>query len=186
VLGISRADQGSEATPKVGNGDIDRGDSANGIRKTTNDESFAKGVEIDLGAGEKTDGVSPNTGELIATGGVQKELFAPMRGARRSESGKKHCGSAKVGGLGQGVALDRTIAAAIDVGLTGHDKEGRRGFCSEGARNYGTKQRRHLYNKGELMKGGKKGKRRSPQRKAIKFVGRVQIWVKNGGKPGML
>ena len=158
MLGISCADQGSEATPEVGNGDIDRGDSANGIRKTTNDESFAKGVEIDLGAGEKTDGVSPNTGELIASGGVQKVLFAPMRGARRSESGKKRCGSAKVGGLGQGVALDGTIAAAIDIGLTGHDKKGRRGRrrSSRGARNYEMEPHWYTYNKGELMKGGRK------------------------------
>jgi len=131
---------------------------------TTRVSPRAEGIEMCLGTGEKSDGVSPNTGELVATGGVQKELFAPMRGASRSESGKKHCGSAKVGGLGQGVALDGTIAAAIDVGLTRHDKEGRRRFCSEGARNYGTKQRWYVYNK--------KGKRQSPQRKASKFVGR--------------
>jgi len=117
-----------------------------------------------LGAGEKADGVSPDTGELVARGGVQKELFAPMRGASGSESRKKRGGSTQVGGLGQGVALDGTIAAAIDIGLTRHDKEGRRRVCSEGARNYGTKQRWDVYNK--------KGKRRSPQGKASKFVGR--------------
>jgi len=100
VPGISCADQGSETTPKVGNGDVDRGDGANGIRKTTSDESFTKGLEVDLRAGEKTDGVSPNTGELIAAGGVQKELFAPVRGARRSESGKKRCGTSKTGIIG--------------------------------------------------------------------------------------
>jgi len=82
-----------------------------------------------LGAGEKSDGVSPDTGELVATGGVQKELFAPMRGASGSESGKKRGGSAQVGGLGQRVALDGTIAAAVDIGLTRHDKEGRRKVC---------------------------------------------------------
>jgi len=98
-----------------------------------------------LRAGEKSDGVSPDTGELVATGGVQKELFAPMRGASGSESGKKRGGSAQVGGLGQGVALDGTIAAAIDIGWTRHDKEGRGKVCSEGARNYGTKQRRYVY-----------------------------------------
>jgi len=37
VLGIGCADQGREAALEVDNGDIDRGDSANGIRKTTHD-----------------------------------------------------------------------------------------------------------------------------------------------------
>jgi len=88
VFGISGADQGSEATSKVSNGDVDGGNGANGIRETTNDDRYACSVEVDLRASEKSNGISPNAGELIAFGGVQKKLFTTVgttRGGKGSE-----------------------------------------------------------------------------------------------------
>jgi len=125
MLGISGTDQGSEATTKVSNRNVDSGNGTDGIRKATNDDRLAHSIEVDLRACEKPNRIPPNAGELVALGGVQKELFVVMLTTRGSEGGEEIGGSAKVGSLRQGEALDGTIAASIDIGLARHDKRAR-------------------------------------------------------------
>jgi len=125
MCGIRGTDQGSEATTKVSNGDGDSGNGTNGIRKATNNDRLTRSIEIDLRARKKPNGVPPNASELVALGGVQKELFATVLATGGSEGGEKIGSGAKVGSLGQGEALDWAIAAAIDGGLARHDKRAR-------------------------------------------------------------
>jgi len=53
-----------------------------------------------------------------------------MKGAHGSESRKKRCGSTKVGGLGQGVALDRTIATELTLDWQDMIKREEEGFVA--------------------------------------------------------
>jgi len=120
MFGIRGPDKGSEAATEVSNGDGDSGNGTDGIRKTTNNDRVPSSIEIHLRARKEPNGVTPNTSELIALGGVQKELFATVLTTSRSKGGKKIRGGAEIGSLGQREALDGAIATAVDSGLARH------------------------------------------------------------------
>jgi len=122
MFGISGTGQGGETATEVSDGDSDSGNGTDGIRKATNNDRLTRSIEIDLRARKKPNGIPPNASELVALGGVQKELFATVLATGGSEGGKKIGSGAKVGRLGQGEALDGAISTAVDSSLARHDE----------------------------------------------------------------
>jgi len=120
MFSIRGTDKGGETATEVSNGDGDSGNGTYGIRETTNNDRLPSSIEVHLRARKEPNGVTPNTSELIALGGVQKELFATVLTTGRSKGGKKISGGAEIGSLGQGEALDGAIATAVDGGLARH------------------------------------------------------------------
>jgi len=134
MFSIRGTDKGGEAATEVSNGDGDSSNGTYGIREATNNDRVTRSIEIHLRARKKPNGVTPNTSELIALGGVQKELFATVLTTGGSKGGKEISGGTEIGSLRQGEALDGAIATAVDGGLARHGEGERKEVDEQEAR----------------------------------------------------